>query len=198
MLSGLYRKIFPSPVVELAVPDEDFKLRLMSERDYESWAYVRALNRSVLQPFEPIWADDCLDTHSYLAQVKTAKYEYDAALGGMMLMIHLESGEVIGGINLRNVRRGVAQMGTIGYWIASQWGGRGRMTAAVKRMVAFGFDDLGLHRVEAACVPENDASASVLLRAGFEEEGFARGYLKINGRWRDHRLFAILSPESAD
>ena len=75
--------------------------------------------------------------------------------------------------------------------VASDWGGQGRMTQAVQRMTEFGFRQLGLHRIEAACVPENEASARVLLRAGFEEEGFARGYLRIDGRWRDHRLFAI-------
>lgn len=188
----IIRRLFPTSAFELEVRDADFKLRLMHRKDYESWAHVRAMNREILQPFEPVWAADCLELSSYMSQVSTAQYEFDSALGGMMLLIHLETGEVIGGINLRNVRRGVAQMGTLGYWMASQWSGQGRMTAAVGRMVRFGFEDLGLHRVEAACVPENHASASILLRNGFEEEGFARGYLKINGRWRDHRLFAIL------
>lgn len=69
------------------------------------------------------------------------------------------------------------------------------MTAAVRRMVDFAFYDFRLHRVEAGCIPENDASARVLLGAGFEEEGYARKYLRINGRWQDHRLFAIVREE---
>lgn len=198
MLSGLVQRFFSSPPFELRVADQDFKLRLMSPGDFESWAYVRAMNREVLQPFEPVWAEDALDRASYMSQVKTARHEFESAMGGMMLLIHLETGEVIGGINLRNVRRGAAQMGTVGYWIAAQFGGVGRMTAAVGRMVQFGFEDVGLNRVEACCVPENHASANILLRNGFVEEGYAQKYLKINGQWRDHRLFAIVSPESED
>ena len=62
-------------------------------------------------------------------------------------------------------------------------------------MIGFAFERLGLHRVEAACLPHNEKSASLLVKAGFEEEGFARAYLKIDGDWRDHRLFGLLSPE---
>jgi ribosomal-protein-alanine N-acetyltransferase len=58
--------------------------------------------------------------------------------------------------------------------------------------VSFAFDSLRLHRVEAACLPENQASRRLLLRVGFSEEGYARQYLKINGRWQDHLLFALL------
>ena len=72
------------------------------------------------------------------------------------------------------------------------------MSQAVARMVRFGFDVTGLHRIEAACVPENEASAGILLRNGFEEEGFAKAYLRINGQWRDHRLFAIVRPDDTE
>ena len=66
------------------------------------------------------------------------------------------------------------------------------MTEAVHGACSFAFDHLSLHRIEAATLPHNEASQGVLLRCGFEEEGLARRYLKINGRWQDHRLFALL------
>ncbi|MAP96015.1 MAG: 30S ribosomal protein S5 alanine N-acetyltransferase [Ponticaulis sp.] len=187
-----YHRFFRHRTVEFSVEGADFILRLTSADDYVSWREIRTANYRHLQPFEPVWADDSLSRAHFLNQVRTAETEFDAGLGAMLLMVHQPSNTVIGGINLRNVRRGVAQMGTIGYWIAEDWGGQGRMTKAVSRVVEFGFKSLGLHRIEAACVPENTASANVLLRAGFQEEGFARAYLKINGRWRDHRLFAIV------
>jgi ribosomal-protein-alanine N-acetyltransferase len=69
------------------------------------------------------------------------------------------------------------------------------MLAAVRTVTRFAFEQLALHRVEAACLPTNQASASLLLKAGFEEEGYAKAYLKIDGDWRDHRLFGLLSPD---
>ena len=65
-------------------------------------------------------------------------------------------------------------------------------------MLEFSFEDLGLHRIEAACLPENEASRALLKRCGFNEEGYAREFLRINGRWQDHVLFAILRREWRD
>jgi ribosomal-protein-alanine N-acetyltransferase len=62
-------------------------------------------------------------------------------------------------------------------------------------MVPYAFDTLGLHRLEAACLPHNDASSRVLLKAGFRREGMARRYLRINGVWQDHDLFAMLQDD---
>ena len=61
-------------------------------------------------------------------------------------------------------------------------------------MIPFAFGPLGLHRLEAACLPTNDASGNLLLKAGFTEEGYAKAYLKINGEWRDHVLFGLVAP----
>jgi ribosomal-protein-alanine N-acetyltransferase len=69
------------------------------------------------------------------------------------------------------------------------------MKDGVKALLGFVFDDLGLHRLEAACLPSNDRSKGVLRNVGFHEEGLARQYLKINGAWRDHVLFAMLASD---
>jgi ribosomal-protein-alanine N-acetyltransferase len=66
------------------------------------------------------------------------------------------------------------------------------MTSALPLVVDFGFERLGLHRLEAACLPSNIPSRSVLTRTGFQQEGYAREYLRIAGKWQDHLLFAIL------
>jgi ribosomal-protein-alanine N-acetyltransferase len=84
----------------------------------------------------------------------------------------------------------------VGYWIGEPFAGNGYATAALEAVLSFAFDRLGLHRVEAACVPENMASQSVLMKQNFELEGRARSYLRINGVWRDHLLFARVSPDS--
>ena len=66
------------------------------------------------------------------------------------------------------------------------------MTAAVRTLIPYVFNTLDLHRLEAVCLPNNEASKQLLKGVGFVEEGYARRYLKINGTWRDHLLFAIV------
>ena len=72
------------------------------------------------------------------------------------------------------------------------YAGQGLMTDALRGVLPFVFDDLRLHRLEAACLPHNEPSKAVLAKVGFHEEGLARQYLRINGQWADHLLFALL------
>jgi ribosomal-protein-alanine N-acetyltransferase len=90
------------------------------------------------------------------------------------------------------VRRGVAQAGSLGYWIGEPFARQGLMTAAVNALIPFAFGTLRLHRLEAACIPNNTASVRLLEKTGFKREGFAREYLCINGVWQDHVLYALL------
>ena len=71
------------------------------------------------------------------------------------------------------------------------------MTDAVRALIPFVFGTLGLHRIEAACLPENEPSRSLLAKIGFREEGLARKYLLINGEWSDHVQFALLEDEAS-
>ena len=87
----------------------------------------------------------------------------------------------MGGINLSNVRRGVAQAAAVGYWMGQPYAGQGLMTDALRATLPFAFDELRLHRLEAACLPHNEPSKGVLTKVGFHEEGLARQYLRING-----------------
>ncbi len=84
-------------------------------------------------------------------------------------------------------------MGTVGYWVGEPHARKGYTLAAAKSLSDFAFGRVGLHRLEAACLPENAASRSLLLRAGYEIEGKASAYLKINGDWRDHLLFGLVA-----
>ena len=108
----------------------------------------------------------------------------------MFIFTHDET--LIGGVGLSNLRRGVSETANLGYWIGEPFAQQRYMTAALPLVLAFAFDRLRLHRVEAACLPNNAPSSSLLLRAGFRQEGCARQYLCIEGRWQDHLLFAML------
>jgi ribosomal-protein-alanine N-acetyltransferase len=102
---------------------------------------------------------------------------------------------LLGGITLSNLRRGVSQTATLGYWIGAAHARQGYVTEALWATLEYAFQRLGLHRVEAACLADNEASRRLLLKSGFQEEGYAREYLRINGSWQDHQLFAILRGE---
>ena len=129
---------------------------------------------------------------------RLALYQRDQDLGvGYAFFVFAKAdGALVGGITLRNILRGVAQTGTIGYWIGEPHARRGYTLEAVNALCRHAFGRLDLHRLEAACCPENLASRRLLLKAGFELEGRARGYLKIDGQWRDHILFGLVGSES--
>lgn len=99
----------------------------------------------------------------------------------------------MGGISISNVRFGVSRSGQIGYWMNVEHAGKGIMSRALKLIVSFGFEELQLHRIEAACIPDNDRSKRLLENAGFNREGLLKSYLRIDGRWQDHYLYALIN-----
>ncbi|MGD9798582.1 MAG: GNAT family N-acetyltransferase, partial [Acidimicrobiia bacterium] len=96
-----------------------------------------------------------------------------------------------GEINLSGVQRGPFQSGSIGYWIDEDCAGHGYVPEAVVLLCRFGFEDLGLHRLEVAIIPRNKPSRRVMEKLGIREEGLAVGFLEIDGTWEDHVRFAI-------
>ena len=110
-------------------------------------------------------------------------------------LIFRDDDTLVGGLTLGQVKRGVAQSATLGYWMGVPYAGKGFMSRAVRAMTGYAFTSLHLHRIEAACLPHNEASIRLLERVGFKREGFARAYLRINGLWQDHLLYALLETD---
>ena len=167
-------------------------LRFPVQRDWRNWAALRAESRDFLAPWEPTWAYDALTRGAFRRRLKMYKAEMRQGVTYSFLIFRRVDDVLLGGITLSNLRRGVAQSATLGYWIGSPHGNQGYMTDSLAAILEFAFSRIGLHRVEAACLPANEASRRLLLRSGFREEGYARDYLRISGRWQDHQLFAIL------
>ena len=166
-------------------------LRPPERGDYEEWASIRARSRNFLAPWEPSWPADALSRASYRARI--ARYAEDWRTDqGYNFFIFCADEVLTGGVGLSNLRRGVAETASLGYWIGEPHARQGLMTAALPLVLDFAFDRLRLHRVEAACLPTNVPSRALLLRTGFQQEGYARNYLLIDGKWQDHLLFAIL------
>jgi [ribosomal protein S5]-alanine N-acetyltransferase len=164
-------------------------LRAPAMEDFEQWRSLRLAGRDFLQPWEPSWSDDEFLLSSFRRRLSHyAKLASDDQ--AYPFFIFSGDGETLkGAITLSNVRRGVAQMATLGYWTGENYANSGVMTDAMLAIVAFASEDLDLHRLEASCLPTNLPSIRLLTRAGFDREGFARAYLKINGRWEDHIMW---------
>lgn len=178
------------PTPTLAGPG--FVLRPPKPKDYAQWRHVRYKSREFLKPFEPRWTERDLGKDVYFARLRHNKAQArEGTEFTFFIMSDALEPEVLGGITLSNVRRRVSLHANIGYWMSAEQAGKGVMSRAVGRLLPFVFDDLKLHRLHAACLPHNIASRRVLEKNGFEEEGFAKGYLKIDGAWRDHTLFGL-------
>mgnify|MGYP001233415879 FL=1 len=167
-------------------------LRLPEHRDFREWAKLRHESKAFLSPWEPIWAADHLSRASFTNRVYWSQRAVKNGNAVPLFVFHKEAGQLVGAITLDNIRRGPSQMGTIGYWVGQQYARQGFMSEAIIAMVAHAFGALDLSRVESACLPDNVASRGVLEKAGFKYEGVAQSYIQINGRWRNHVLYAAL------
>ena len=169
-------------------------IRVPDMGDYDQWAALRNQSRDFLTQWEPIWPANDLTRTAFRSRIRQYWRDIDEDVAYPYFIYTADGETLVGALTLSNVRRGVAQMGSIGYWCGQPYVRQGQTLSAVRAVCDFAFRSLGLHRVEAACIPDNAPSRRLLLRAGFEEEGYARAYLKINGAWRDHVLFGLVSP----
>jgi [ribosomal protein S5]-alanine N-acetyltransferase len=174
----------------------DVYLRYPRMADHVGWAAVRGESREFLSPWEPVWASDELSKGAYRRRIKRYQKETRADSAYAFFVFRKDGDTLMGGCTLSNVRRGVTQCCALGYWIGERFARQGYMFDAVRALVPFIFTTLGLHRIEAACLPSNEPSKNLLTKVGFRQEGLARGYLQINGEWRDHALFALLADEA--
>jgi ribosomal-protein-alanine N-acetyltransferase len=179
-------------------PEEDFDvirgrnvvLRQPLASDYAEWAELRALSRAHLTPWEPAWASDDLSRSMYRRRLRAYAKDVRDDVCYPYFVFDSSAGALVGGMTLSNVRRGSAQTASLGYWMGAPYAGRGYMRDAVATLLPVAFGPLRLHRIEAATMLTNAASIRVLELSDFEREGLARSYLKINGRWEDHLLYA--------
>lgn len=171
---------------------ERIVLRLPMHSDFNAWTALRAESRDFLTPWEPVWSRDHLSRKSFTNRVHWAARAARAGTGFPFFITRRADGALLGAVTLDNVRRGPAQSATVGYWIGQPHARQGYMREALGVLVHYAFTTLDLSRIEAACLPENAASRGVLEQSGFKYEGVAQSYLQIDGRWRNHVLYANL------
>ena len=167
-------------------------LRPPKRRDALKWQKLRMSSKSFLVPWEPSWDASSCTRRAYLRFFKNSNYLANMDRAYSFLIFKTDDKALLGGINIGNVRRGVSQSASLGYWIGEKYSRKGYMKEALKLLIPSLFVDLRLNRIEAATLEENTASKNLLKKIGFKKEGVLRKYLKINGTWRDHILYGLL------
>ena len=180
------------------IQTERLVLRSPHRRDHAEWAEVREESREHLERWEPRWSEHEFTPRSFRRRVRWYAEGARRDTSYTFFVCAKEDGRIVGGVTLDAVRRGTTQRAVLGYWLAKDETGHGYMSEAVRALVAFGFRDLKLHRIEAASIPENVPSVRVLERCGFVREGYMRSYIRIDGRWQDHLLFATIDPAHSE
>jgi len=176
----------------LRIETERMTLRLPQHSDHRAFADLRAESRDFLIPWEPQWDEEHLGRRAFANRVYWATRAASAGTALHLFMVRREDETLLGAVTLDNIRRGPAKAGSLGYWVGARNARQGYMSEAVRAVVHHAFTQLDLSRIEAACLPENAASRGVLETCGFKYEGVAQSYLEINGRWRNHVLYANL------
>jgi [ribosomal protein S5]-alanine N-acetyltransferase len=175
-----------------AIEGEGVYLRQPQMSDFPDWAALREKSRSFLEPWEPIWPADDLTRGAFRRRLKRYAEDHRADQAYSFFVFRSSGNVLVGGITLSNVRRGVAQACSVGYWMGAPHARQGLMSRALRLLIPFSFNNLRLHRLEAACITTNAASIRLLEKSGFQREGCARQYLCINGMWQDHLLYGRL------
>ena len=171
-------------------------LRPLRLRDGKKWKEIRKRNGAWLKPWDatlPIEADGNEAIPSYAQMVRRLNAE---ARAGRALPWALTYDDVlVGQVTVGGIAWGSYRGGYIGYWIDSAFAGRGIMPMAVAMATDCCFRGLGMHRLEINIRPENEASRRVAQKAGYRFEGIRPKFLHIDGDWRDHESYALVSSE---
>src|SRR5579863_7077386 len=157
-----------------SVAGDGVLLRMPQATDYSDWTALREASRDFLTPWEPTWPADDLSRSAFRRRIRRYAEDLRTDQGYAFLIIRNSDAALVGGLTLANIRRGVAQAGSLGYWMGQPFARQGHMTASVRALVSFAFTTLRLHRLEAACIPTNAGSIRLLENTGFIREGYAR------------------------
>ena len=180
---------------EFKLNGERIFLRCPVLGDHGEWSSIRAASRSFLEPWEPRWSEDDLTRTAFRYRIRRYDADREAGLALPLFVCQKSTGRIAGGVTLGSIRRGASESCTLGYWMGEQHAGKGLMADALKCLIPHVFDRMRLHRIEAACIPDNARSQGLLEKVGFRREGYLNGYLKINGAWRDHLLYALVAED---
>ncbi len=174
----------PTAIRPTALDDVDEQLRL------------RRANRDHTGPWDPARDESFYTVAGQRLELELDQRAWAAGTAFAFAVLAMdEADRIIGRVALANVVRGPWQNATLGYWIDCGAGRRGHASRAVRLALTYAFEHAGLHRVQPAIIPRNAASLRVAEKVGFRHEGRALRYLKINGVWEDHEIYALTAED---
>jgi [ribosomal protein S5]-alanine N-acetyltransferase len=149
-----------------------------------------ALNQASAAHYAP-WVSPPINSEQFASYLERAQRE-DVCT---RLICRASDGAIAGAVTLSQIFYGPLCSAYMGYYIGAAYAGQGYASAGIAAMLQHAFGPLKLHRVEANIQPGNTASLALVRRLGFVREGYSRRYLFIDGDWRDHERWAILSED---
>ncbi len=156
-----------------------------------------AVNESHFQKWSPAAPKGHHSIDSWKRRLEEREIEFENAIAVHFIGTDDTESYVIGACSLSNIVRGVFQACHMGYSIAERYQGQGKMKEIAAHTIDFAFNKMDLHRIMANHMPDNERSARLLESLGFEREGYARGYLLINGTWEDHVLNSLVRSDDS-
>ena len=172
--------------------DAPTAIRPTDPADGRAQLALRVANRAHTGPWDPARDESFYTDAGQRLELDLDQRAWAAGSAFAFAVLDTSAGDrLIGRVALANVVRGPWQNATLGYWISADAGGRGHATRAVELVLRFAFEEAGLHRVQPAVIPRNHRSIRVVERAGFRLEGRALKYLRIDGVWEDHDIYAL-------
>lgn len=191
----------PAPAIP-TLSSQRLVLRPLRAADYDAWMHLRWVNSQWLKPWEPTDPTGQAPAISYRQMLRSQRVAAKQGTAYSWVITTpvpgLRSGRLIGQVSLSGLQYGAARTGSIGYWIDHGHAGRGFTPEAVALVCNHGYQDLKLHRLEINIRPENAASLRVVEKLRFRDEGLRERFLHIDGRWCDHRTFALNREDFAD
>lgn len=179
-------------VARVRLEEPPTAIRPTDPRDASAQLRLRLANREHTGPWDPVRDESFYTEAGQRLELDLDQRSWAAGNAYAFAVLEIDSGDrLIGRVALANIVRGPWQNATLGYWIDERSGGRGHATRAVRLALRFAFEHAGLHRVQPAIIPRNGRSVRVAEKAGFRLEGRALRYLKINGVWEDHDIYAL-------
>lgn len=172
----------------------DVYLRPPRLKDHAAWARVRDESREFLQPWEPAWPAGDLGRAAFRRRVRAWRSQAQEGTGYSLFIFRRSDDAFLGGCRIFEMRQ-AQQAASVAYWVGASYARRGYMFAAMSQVVHLSFNKLNLHRLEATCEPQNEASRRLLLKLGFHEEGRVRGLRHVRSAWRDMILFGLLADD---
>ncbi|WP_442599740.1 GNAT family N-acetyltransferase [Neobacillus sp. D3-1R] len=170
-------------------------IRYLVDSDAEELLKIRLENRNFFQTFEPIRLDSHFTYEEQLREIRKATSDIENDRGYTFGIFLYNTNKLIGRITLSGIVRGPFQNANLGYYLSQDQNGKGYVTEVVGLIVEKAFEELNLHRIQAAVMPKNIPSKRILEKNGFKREGYSQKYLNINGVWEDHEIYALIKED---